>query len=380
MILNTTGGTPLNFRVIGNPKPETSKENTIWVNTDLKIPGYVFSPTDVYMGRKDIDLLEGMNLGNGALNSSGGVEGQNSGNPEVYTESYIPVKSGKSYTYNYTASESKSLWLAIVEYKEGNVFSKRLVPVDKVTATEKTGTYTPSSESVVAVRLSWRTWPNVETKVRFVEPDAEYQISEPEEGTVWVKTGMSSKAAFNALRKNALQVCPLEAKQYVEGQWVRKEAEIWQNGGWVQFITLFDGFLFNYGSVNEELTGGWVKDGKGTVTTQSNGSVAIAPTTGNDQAIYRTANKIDLSAFSTLTMNGIMWEQNGWYRTHVCVWSDVTYGNYEKGLIASTKGNSNAEKDYTVDVSALTGSYYIGIVAMDHPNYAKLTMNTMKLT
>ena len=39
------GGTSLNFKVIGNPMPETAKENTIWVNTDTKITGYVFSAT-----------------------------------------------------------------------------------------------------------------------------------------------------------------------------------------------------------------------------------------------------------------------------------------------------------------------------------------------
>lgn len=37
------GGAALNFKVIGNPQPETPPENTIWVNTDTKITGYVFA-------------------------------------------------------------------------------------------------------------------------------------------------------------------------------------------------------------------------------------------------------------------------------------------------------------------------------------------------
>lgn len=145
-------------------------------------------------------------------------------------------------------------------------------------------------------------------------------------------------------------------------------------------LTYFDGYLFNYGSVNENITGGWKKDGGGTITTKADGSIVAKPTEEYAAAIYHTKNKIDLTKFSTITMNGIMWETNGWYRTHICVWSAVTYGKYTSGLVASVKGDSNSAKDYTLDVSGLSGSYYIGIEAHDHPNYAKLTMNTMKLT
>lgn len=38
------GGTNLNFKLIGNPQPENPKENTIWVNTDVKITGWYFNP------------------------------------------------------------------------------------------------------------------------------------------------------------------------------------------------------------------------------------------------------------------------------------------------------------------------------------------------
>ena len=40
------GSQPLNFKVIGNPQPETAKENTIWVDTDEKITGFVFRETE----------------------------------------------------------------------------------------------------------------------------------------------------------------------------------------------------------------------------------------------------------------------------------------------------------------------------------------------
>lgn len=37
------GGASLNFKVVGNPQPANLKENTIWVDTDEKITGYIFS-------------------------------------------------------------------------------------------------------------------------------------------------------------------------------------------------------------------------------------------------------------------------------------------------------------------------------------------------
>lgn len=37
------GGNPLNFRVVGNPQPASPRENTIWLDTDVKITGYSFS-------------------------------------------------------------------------------------------------------------------------------------------------------------------------------------------------------------------------------------------------------------------------------------------------------------------------------------------------
>ncbi len=39
------GGALLNLKIVGNPKPQTAKENTIWIDTDAKITGWIFSST-----------------------------------------------------------------------------------------------------------------------------------------------------------------------------------------------------------------------------------------------------------------------------------------------------------------------------------------------
>lgn len=45
---------PLNFKVFGNPQPSNPKENTIWVNTDIKITGWDFA------GSAPAEPVEGM--------------------------------------------------------------------------------------------------------------------------------------------------------------------------------------------------------------------------------------------------------------------------------------------------------------------------------
>ena len=42
-LVKNGGGAPLNFKVVGNPQPTNPRENTIWINTDTAVTGYVFS-------------------------------------------------------------------------------------------------------------------------------------------------------------------------------------------------------------------------------------------------------------------------------------------------------------------------------------------------
>lgn len=202
----------------------------------------------------------------------------------------------------------------------------------------------------------------------------------------------TTAAGFMPIKNNAtnppgyMRLKPINCYQNQNGAktgWKRMDAYIYKSGTWVQFSKTFDGNLFNYGPVNTDVTGGWKSDGGGSVTAQSDGSVLVEPATNHSEGIYHTVNKIDLSGYSKLAMNGCMWEQGGNYRTHICVWSEVAYGDYEHGLVASLSNVeelNSSTKNYTLDVSGLTGSYYIGVAVTDHPAYGSITMNTMKLT
>lgn len=106
-------------------------------------------------------------------------------------------------------------------------------------------------------------------------------------GDVWFPTGTSSTVAFNALKKNAVQVYPLSAKQMVSGALVDKIAKSYQGGKWVDLSL----YLFKDGNQYDDITGGWEQiavEGKkhGTVTF-SGGDIVL--TAKNDQNAEVTA-------------------------------------------------------------------------------------------
>ena len=75
--------------------------------------------------------------------------------------------------------------------------------------------------------------------------------SEPIEGMVWIATGKSGSTEINALKKNAILLHPLYAKQYNSGQWVGKEVQVYQDGQW---RALFSGLIYEAGTYYTEHT------------------------------------------------------------------------------------------------------------------------------
>ena len=78
-------------------------------------------------------------------------------------------------------------------------------------------------------------WVNTDVKITGYY----FSVEQPENmvnGDVWFPTGTSSSVAFNALKKNAVQVYPISAKQYVNGAWVDKTAKSYQGSKWIDWI------------------------------------------------------------------------------------------------------------------------------------------------
>ena len=195
-----------------------------------------------------------------------------------------------------------------------------------------------------------------------------FSATEPETpaaGMVWISVGESSPVAFNALKKNNITVYPLTAKQYVSGAWVDKEAKSYQNGAWVDW---WNGELYKNGDEYENITGGWIGTPKkydsasnAVEATITRGSTTITmKPNGDGGCLVHTANKIDLTNYSKLIFDGKVSGATAYASlANMRVWSDFgTYQTSNAVATASLQYHSNGE--VTLDVSKLTGSYYIG--------------------
>lgn len=90
MIFNLSGGNgaALNFQVVANPQPDNPRENTIWVDTDVKIPSYDFSAT------QPTNPMEGMAWITTGVYSSAGFNALKKNGIQVYPMSAKQYISG----------------------------------------------------------------------------------------------------------------------------------------------------------------------------------------------------------------------------------------------------------------------------------------------
>lgn len=193
-------------------------------------------------------------------------------------------------------------------------------------------------------------------------------------GMMWVFTSPDSSVPFNALKKNNIQVYPMNAEQYIGGTWVGVTAKTYQSGVWLDW---WNGELFVNGNQYAHVTGGWVEagyqlqSGDGTAGTLTIGTeIVLAPTgaSSNCKAV-RTANKIDLTSWSriTCTVN----QQSGSGRTLLISKSTSGYANNTSQIPASTQLS-------TLDISGFTGEYYIGAYARVNSGQLRISKITLE--
>lgn len=193
---------------------------------------------------------------------------------------------------------------------------------------------------------------------------------------------------LNFLNQNTIYTKLLGCYQYNGSSWSKKDAWIYHGSQWYQFSSAWDGHLFNYGNTYSSITGGWVTrniahttdqygpyNAAPSVQTQSNGGVKVYMSNTGKSGIWTTANKVSLAGFNTLTFNGNLDDPHGWNRAQLDIWS--AFGTYSsENVVARLNATYNAGT-YTLDISSLTGSYYIG-VRTDFDGYA--IVNEIKLS
>ncbi len=173
------------------------------------------------------------------------------------------------------------------------------------------------------------------------EPDAA-------EGAVWIQTGTSSPVAFNVLKQNSFMVYPNAVKVYNGTKFDYADASIYQNGEWRRFSTEWDGTLFDAGNQYDSVSGGWVNANGSTLTASLFSSQTFSPP-------VHTEKMIDLTGFNTLyvTYSGVTKAANfGVTKTR-----DLTLGSQYAASKTASVGT------VSLDVSGLTGEYYVTLVA-----------------
>lgn len=179
----------------------------------------------------------------------------------------------------------------------------------------------------------------------------------PAEGLVWFTTWLDSPTAFDAIDANGIWVYPVAGSQYTDGAWVPKAVSTYTAGAWAEW---WQGELYDAGNEFTAVTGGWEI---GNIPTEGYSSTNPATLTKNaDNMVFTagrntvwTVNKVDMSRFNTLTWSGTT---TGYSFVQV---ADVK----AKGFTAvASKSMNNGATSCEVDISSLSGEYYVVLVIL----------------
>lgn len=218
-----------------------------------------------------------------------------------------------------------------------------------------------------------------------------FSAAQPEgqAGMVWIQTGTSGGVEFNGLKKNAIMLCPLGAKQYIGGAWAEKSVKICRGGAWADWVT----WLYDRGSTFEDVTGSIVTKAiaynssttgkKVPVVTKNADHIQIVQegsTTVPVTGIACFEKKINLTGYRTLHFDGILNDTKGGNpnRSMLGIWSN--FGTYVADGRVAHLAADNADCEKTLDISALAdGEYYIGFQVFSPDIYDKSYVTLRRL-
>lgn len=378
------GGGPagLNFEIVGGTtQPTNPKENTIWVNTAQDIHRWDFNAANPYLVSKTKNLncypfydpsrtINGITYtdnGDGTVKANGTATADATFRLSFVTAAanavYLPAGNyflsgcpagGSSAKYRVECKSVTTGEILALDYGSGAAFTLDVPHVVRCNivvasgATVSSLTFTPQLEKGTAA-------------TSFVMGDAT--------GQVWLSNGKESPVEFNALKKNGIQIYPVSAQQYIDGEWTALAAKTYQGGAWVDW---WAGELYSYGNEYENVTGGWALSTNwvithgGTLTKESESMTFESHLVDGShyaKGFLRPNNKIDLTNYDSLILIAETVELDSTsYPIKLCAKS--TDNAKEEDVVASANLTATtSQKTFTLDVSTLTGSYYVGIEA-----------------
>lgn len=197
-----------------------------------------------------------------------------------------------------------------------------------------------------------------------------FAATQPEnmqEGEVWFLTGTDSAVEFNALKKGTVQVYPLRAKQMVDGALVDLEAKSYQNGEWVDwFKYIVQGGIAVIGFNTH------VRNADKIAISKDSSFIKLKCTAYADAVVSDT--KIDLTNVSKIVADidvikvgkGTSSVYGG---TALIITQKINQSSVSNTTSALVTTSSAGRQHLELDVTSVTGSYYVGIGLDAHPSY-----------
>lgn len=203
-----------------------------------------------------------------------------------------------------------------------------------------------------------------------------FSVIQPEnmvEGEVWFATTDSSEVAFNALKKNTIQVYPSSVKQWVSGELKDVTAKIYQDGKWVDLVSL-EGVFYKKGNECTEITGGWTskKNCLGNITKKDDRiSLNLTGKSGSDTYfVSYTNNKIDISDYKQISFVFDSFNrsdtEDASVRVYVGLFKNISTVTNHESLMSEGVATTQVTTKGTayVDVSGLSNSYYVAVCGL----------------
>lgn len=201
----------------------------------------------------------------------------------------------------------------------------------------------------------------------------------PEDGFVWFSELDTKLLTFNMLKKNGVYISPGSAQQYVSGTWNIVQVGIYDGTTWLGLRT----YLYAQGDMMTDITGGWRAswlnaESAGTVTNKYNGTNGIdfylyekyEENGSVSKGFFSTSRPIDITHYNTINYKLYYFKRNSSSPStlqagylEVGGRASVTTNTFllDFGTKTTTALSSGVETTLSVDISSITGNYYIGL-------------------
>lgn len=188
--------------------------------------------------------------------------------------------------------------------------------------------------------------------------------ADPVDGMLWIQTGTASAVAFNAVKKNGIEVYPISAKQGTGTSWVDVTCKSYQNGEWADW---WNGELYIDGDQFEAVTGGWWNNPNlYWNSSYKNGGQDLVydkfltvPAANGRSTCATTRNKIDMSSFDELAFEFASDSSTPPSTSSTVVIHDVEAGQLADNYIAASNSGQ-------ISLAGVSGLYYVTVLSVNN--------------